>query len=1103
MSEFKVNGKDYGFIPKVVGTSGGDFVIAWLRIYGNSERQFLASKYNSNGQILDSEFEVSNSTQFGWPNMHIANIDNRGFVVTYDHWLKKYDNVGSISYSLYDNPDKPSKECNIDNHCDINSESAVAELSTGNIIFTTSSYDGLFYFKESKNLENFYKVEIAGGEQAKKIAVKAVENGDFIVSWLAKHSLYARMYDNSASLTKELVISEEVEVYTIATLNDGGFIVAWTSSTSFPYLYAKKYNQDLSLSCEKFKIPDLELSGVVGLGDNPSATGLNAGQFVVTWMNGGDYYAKIYKNDCSVVIGQFKVNSEISKSIPHPDYSIPSVATLSNGNYVITWPSTSSVDISNTYAKIFSTPHCNIIANDQALTTLQYISAKLSLEVYGDSGGSLPSGWITLITSSDKDVPDAAKEGHYYGKAYKDSNNNIIIAHRGTQVTYGDLCNDYFMWLNSVPGEYNSAVAFIDYVVNHYLCTNGITDAQVSLTGHSLGAALAELTAAHFHFPAITFESPGTYEIMKNNAHGIDLGDVCSFTLEKHTYTFTDADFKYVDKSVVSYLSAPNIVNSMSNHIGSIVRVYPELVSQPDKTPLYQQIGFFGQPSWQFYTNSYSIKSQHSMLGMLAIFNNNNINPSVQATYSEWPSGTLFGYNGYDNYNAIACNSHYWLSHIQYLAKVEGIKGIWWRFQYDAIRLLNKLTINDKACKENKVAINTDDTGNLIWGSVYAGATIRSGSGNDEFLLYGLNNEIIDSGGNNIYRIIGNYEFDNSECKKEKSDTQEIVECVKIGNIGKVIIDDTAKSGEIYIGDQKLSGEAIRCTTDFCSTSKIGEIYVLMTQENNGYLMACTNSITYIFRSGVDFSKNTINELNNYVAIKSFNWNDFNITQKGEKVEFLFSNKDWELLDCSKVTTKCIAISFNEGTRFQAFEHQDATFIMNYESHFNKVIILPKQTSISSKIFSSLSKIYSSDDVGIKISGLKIGDQIDLSQLYIREWNIKRDVQEGIISINGDSIEFKINKDYPLTVTDLNQDCNITTKVDPNLYYENSPVPNPDSGGNWHWYDTFGVAAGSIVGTGVLAVLGRFAYLKYCQQGGATLLNDESIDRSLLDSVPE
>ena len=119
----------------------------------------------------------------------------------------------------------------------------------------------------------------------------------------------------------------------------------------------------------------------------------------------------------------------------------------------------------------------------------------------------------------------------------------------------------------------------------------------------------------------------------------------------------------------------------------------------------------------------------------------------------------------------------------------------------------------------------------------------------------------------------------------------------------------------------------------------------------------------------------------------------------------------------------------------------------------------------------------------------------------LKQWNIKRGVQEGIISINGDSIEFKINKDYPLTVTDLNQDCNITTKVDPNLYYENSPVPNPDSGSNWHWYDTFGVVAGSIVGTGVLAVLGRFAYLKYCQQGGATLLNAESIDRSLLDSV--
>ena len=670
-------------------------------------------------------------------------------------------------------------------------------------------------------ISNFFKCDYSPNLY-KGQSVAKLSNGGFVAVCDGRDGIVVQVYDSSGDAGEGDLIKpdNEAENASVTGLSNGGFVVAWKSSSFMgSCIYAIKHDSNNNVGGTIFKV-NTEISTE---GDYPSIAGLSNGEFVIIWDNmEKSVYGKKYDNDARALGIQFKVNTDYPSGIY--SYYRPSVIALNN-DFLVTWSNGGELGHNNinVYASIYSVPHCNIIANDQALTTLQYISAKLSLEVYGDSGGSLPSGWITLITSSDKDVPDAAKEGHYYGKAYKDSNNNIIIAHRGTQVTYGDLCNDYFMWLNSVPGEYNSAVAFIDYVVNHYLCTNGITDAQVSLTGHSLGAALAELTAAHFHFPAITFESPGTYEIMKNNAHGIDLGDVCSFTLEKHTYTFTDADFKYVDKSVVSYLSAPNIVNSMSNHIGSIVRVYPELVSQPDKTPLYQQIGFFGQPSWQFYTNSYSIKSQHSMLGMLAIFNNNNINPSVQATYSEWPSGTLFGYNGYDNYNAIACNSHYWLSNIQYLAKVEGIKGIWWRFQYDAIRLLNKLTINDKACKENKVAINADDTGNLIWGSVYAGATIRSGSGNDEFLLYGLNNEIIDSGGNNIYRIIGNYEFDNSECKKEKSDTQEIVECVKIGNIGKVIIDDTAKSGEIYIGDQKLSGEAIRCTTDFCSTSKIGQ----------------------------------------------------------------------------------------------------------------------------------------------------------------------------------------------------------------------------------------------------------------------------------------
>lgn len=45
------------------------------------------------------------------------------------------------------------------------------------------------------------------------------------------------------------------------------------------------------------------------------------------------------------------------------------------------------------------------------------------------------------------------------------------------------------------------------------------------------------------------------------------------------------------------------------------------------------------------------------------------------------------------------------------------------------------------------------------------------------------------------------------------------------------------------------------------------------------------------------------------------------------------------------------------------------------------------------------------------------------------------------------------------------------------------------------------VVAGSTVGTGVLAALGRFTYIKYCQNGGAPLI--ANLETSLLDGSME
>jgi hypothetical protein len=1102
MSEFKVNSKDYGFKPKVVVTSGGDFIITWLHTDESNGREFLASRYNDNGQVVNSEFKISNYTYNNWPDNHIAalNDGSNGFVVTYDSWLKKYDAVDNLSYSLHPDVNKPSKECNIENYCSFNSESVIANLPGGNFVFITLSYDGIFYFKKSNEIENFYSVKVDHGYRAKQISIEAFQKGNFIISWATESSLYAKMY-NGAAISITEIISKKANAdikHAIAALSDGSFIVAWTTTT-FQALYAKKYNQDFSLGCDEFEIPNLGQSGAYQQGSSPSIAYLNDGQFVITWMNKGNYYAKIYKNDCSVAMDQFKINSEISKSISHPDYSIPSVAALNNGNYVITWPSIKPSAYkpnhadkdSDVYAKIFNVLHCNIIANDQALTTLQYISAKLSLEVYGD-GGTLPSGWSVLLSSDDPNVPKAAKVSHYFGKAYINKHNEVIISHRGTDVSlmnptsYPDLVSDFKMVFNYIPNHYVAAEAFINYVIKEYLCSNNLLDAKVSFTGHSLGASLAELTAAHFHFPAITFESPGTNNIIHNKP---------SFNALKSDLKFSDSDIKYAQNNIITYNDAPDFINSMADHIGQMIRIFPSFVIYPGEKAYVDEIGYLGQPSILFYAASYSLHSQHKMLAVLDTFNENTNLPKIQATYLEWPSCVSQQhenqYIGYDDYRSVHCNPHYWISNMPNLATsdfIDKVKKEWWRFFDLKMQEWLKISksLNDTPCKNEKVTITADNSGNSIWGTRAGGSVIKAGFGNDEYLLYGTYNQITDSGGKNTYKIIGTYEANIGKCD---SDSKKLEECIKIGNMGQVIIDDASRNGEIYFGNQKLSGDAIKCTTDFCNTSKIGEIYVLLAQEGNGYLLVYNQDITYIFRNGAD-TVSSLDQLDNYVAIKSFNWGDFNIEKKlDEDIAFILRSNDGDVLSCLGIKTYCIAASFSGGKTFKVALDQAAKFIGD-SIGINKVVVALESKSTERKLLEN-----SVSEHSLELNQIKLGDTIDLSQLDLSGLRIERDTGNSTIYFaSGEKIEVKMNPDYPLTITDPDQSGIITTKIDPNLYYEHSPTPEPDSdsGSNWHWYDTLGVVAGSTVGTGILAALGRFTYLKYYQNNPLTINSDLS-----------
>jgi len=179
-------------------------------------------------------------------------------------------------------------------------------------------------------------------------AVAGLKSGSFVVVWQSAGEdksglgVYGQIFTaagakSGVEFKVNTTTSSDQSLPSVAPLSSGGFVVAWTSKAqdkSGLGVYAQLYDAKGKVSGTEFKVN----TTTTGDQSNPSVAGLTGGGFVVSWQgpdaNGLGIYMQRYD-----ATGKAQGKETLVNKTTLNDQSLPAIAPLDNGGYVIAWQS--------------------------------------------------------------------------------------------------------------------------------------------------------------------------------------------------------------------------------------------------------------------------------------------------------------------------------------------------------------------------------------------------------------------------------------------------------------------------------------------------------------------------------------------------------------------------------------------------------------------------------------------------------------------------------------------------------------------------------------------------------------------------------------------
>jgi Ca2+-binding RTX toxin-like protein len=300
--EFQVNTEvaDSQSEPSITALADGGFLVSWGSFNQDTDDSGVyAQRYDASGAEVGTEFRANTTTAGEQSQAVAAGLSDGGFVIT---WRSDDGDQTGVFGQVYDADGVAvGTEFRANTETDfVQDAHQVVGLADGGFVVSWTSQnqdgDGLGVYAQIFDADadpagSEFLINLGTPNAQWRPALSALPDGGFVAVWMAEespggnHNIHARRFDSAGAgapfevLVNSVTLGDQ-EAPVVATLVDGGFVVAWEGPDAMGSgIFARRFDADGNAVAGEFRV-NTTTSQIQA---EPVIAALADGGFVISW----------------------------------------------------------------------------------------------------------------------------------------------------------------------------------------------------------------------------------------------------------------------------------------------------------------------------------------------------------------------------------------------------------------------------------------------------------------------------------------------------------------------------------------------------------------------------------------------------------------------------------------------------------------------------------------------------------------------------------------------------------------------------------------------------------------------------------------------------